>query len=319
MKNFISVEHHSREELTELLQLTKYIKSHPKEFRSALNGKIIASMFFEPSTRTNLSFQTAILRLGGQIIGFSGAEGTSVKKGESLTDTIHMASAYADAIILRHNARGSSHLAVEVSPDHIPVISAGEGSQSHPTQALLDMFTILETQKKLTEIEIGMTGDLRYSRTIPSLLKFLGIIGKNKVYLFAHPLLQLSQSFRENLLSRYPDLLITEATSLEENIENLDVLYFTRIQRERFADPDLYEDVHGAFIFKKEFLNKVRRNFILLHPLPRVDEIPYDIDKSKTHAKYFQQAENGVYARMALLLTLLAPEKVKNYELIDDS
>ena len=310
MKYFVEIQDHTRDELVHILQLAKYIKSHPLEFTNALHGKILASLFYEPSTRTQLSFQSAMLRLGGQFIGFSGTGGTSVKKGESLTDTIHMASAYADAIVLRHPFRGSSRLASEIADD-VPVISAGAGSQSHPTQALLDLMTIWETQGRVTDLDIGFTGDLRYSRTVPSLLTILGIMGPNTIQLFSHPLLKLSESTKDEL-QNYPHLNYSEFDSLEENMDKLDVLYFTRIQKERFPDEDLYKQVHGAFTFKDSYLQNVKENFTLLHPLPRVDEIPYSVDKSK-HAKYFQQAKNGVYVRMALLLMLLAPEKLEDY------
>lgn len=310
MKYFVEIQDHTRDELVHILQLAKYIKSHPMEFTNALHGKILASLFYEPSTRTQLSFQSAMLRLGGQFIGFSGTGGTSVKKGESLTDTIHMASAYADAIVLRHPFRGSSRLAAEIADD-VPVISAGAGSQSHPTQALLDLLTIWETQGRVTDLEIGFTGDLRYSRTVPSLLTILGIMGPDNISLFSHPLLKLSESTKDNL-AIYPHLKYTEFTSLEENMNKMDVLYFTRIQKERFPDEELYNQVHGAFTFKEKYLANVKDNFALLHPLPRVDEIPYSVDKS-THAKYFQQAKNGVFVRMALLLMLLAPEKLEDY------
>ena len=301
MKHFVEIQDHTRDELVHILQLAKYIKTHPLEFTNALHGKILGTLFYEPSTRTQLSFQSAMLRLGGQFIGFSGTEGTSVKKGESLTDTIHMASAYADAIVLRHPYRGSARLASEIAKD-VPVISAGAGSQSHPTQALLDLLTIWETQGKVTNLEIGFTGDLKYSRTIPSLITLLGIMGPNNLSLFSHPLLKLAQSTIDDL-ENYPHVTYTEYTSLDDNLSNLDVLYFTRIQKERFPDEDLYKQVHGSFSFREDYLTRTKQNFALLHPLPRVDEIPYTVDQS-TKARYFQQAKNGVYVRMAILLKL---------------
>lgn len=315
MKHFVEIQDHTRDELVYILQLAKYIKSNPIEFSNALNGKILATLFYEPSTRTQLSFQTAMLRLGGQFIGFSGTGGTSVKKGESLSDTISMASGYADAIVLRHPFRGSARLASEIALD-VPVISGGAGSQSHPTQALLDLFTIWETQAKVTNLEIGFTGDLKYSRTIPSLITLLGIMGPNKLSLFSHPLLKLSQSAIDDL-EMYPHLKYTEYTSLEDNLSNLDILYFTRIQKERFPDEDLYRQVQGSFKFKEAYLNITKENFALLHPLPRVDEIPYNVDQSDK-ARYFQQAKNGVFIRMALLLMLLAPEKLEKYNFPKD-
>ena len=311
MRHFVEIQDHTKEELIKVLQVAKYIKNHPLEFTNALHGKILASLFYEPSTRTQLSFQAAVLRLGGQFIGFSGTGGTSVKKGESLTDTIHMASAYADAIVLRHPFRGSARLASEIASEDVPVISAGAGSQSHPTQALLDLMTIWETQNRVTELEIGFTGDLRYSRTVPSLLTILGMMGPNNISLYSHELLKLPSSVKEDL-KMFPNLHLTDYQNMEENLSQIDVLYFTRIQRERFPDDDLYKQVHGAFTFKDDLLKQVKDNFALLHPLPRVDEIPYSIDNSK-YAKYFQQAKNGVFVRMALLLMLLAPERLEDY------
>lgn len=312
MKDFVSVKDHSREELVQIIELAHYIKSHSEEFSDMLRGKILATLFYEPSTRTQLSFQSAMLRLGGQLIGFSGTGGTSVKKGESLTDTIHMAAAYADAIVLRHPARGSARLASTIAPDGTPVISAGAGSQNHPTQAMLDLMTIWETQGRVTNLDVGITGDLRFSRTIPSLLHLLGMMGDNTIKAFAHPLLQLTSEVKEDL-GLYP-LTIDEYPTLEEHINDLDILYFTRIQRERFPDPEMFNDVQGVFSFVEEYLGKVRPNFKLLHPLPRVDEIPYEVDRSP-HAYYFQQAKNGVYVRMALLLMLLVPDRVEDIKL----
>jgi aspartate carbamoyltransferase catalytic subunit len=316
MKNFISILEHTSEELSSILHLAVRIKRKSTEFVHALDGKILAFLFFESSTRTSLSFQSAMQRLGGSSLGFTSKTGTSVDKGESLTDTIHMAASYSDVIVLRHPNRGSGKLAAEIAASmDIPVISAGAGSQAHPTQALLDAFTIWETQKRIDNLTIGISGDLRYSRTVPSLLQILNklCLEASTIHLFAHDLLRLPSQVRFEILQE-KKLTMIDKRSIEEDINNLDVLYFTRIQRERFPDDSIYQDVRGAFIFKLSYLENAKPNFVLLHPLPRVDEIPYEVDQSP-HAKYFEQARNGVFVRMSLLLHLLRPDIVQSLDL----
>jgi aspartate carbamoyltransferase catalytic subunit len=316
MKSFISILDHTTEEFISILQLAARIKNKPEEYAHELDGKILANLFFESSTRTSLSFQSAMQRLGGSVLGFATKTGTSADKGESLTDTIHMAVAYSDIVVLRHPKRGSGTLASEIAEQYnIPVISGGSGSQTHPTQSLLDVFSIWETQNKVDGITLGISGDLRYSRTIPSLLQLLNSLSTDQtnIHLFAHDLLRLPDQVRFEILQK-KKLILTDKPSLEDDIRNLDILYFTRIQRERFPDDSMYQDVRGAFVFKKQFLKTVKPNFRLLHPLPRIDEIPYEVDKSE-HAYYFEQARNGVYIRMSLILHLLKPEYVKKLNL----
>ena len=316
MKNFVSIVDESEEDLISILQLAARIKKNPEEFAHYLDGKILASLFFEPSTRTALSFQSAMQRLSGSVLGFSTAKGTSVDKGESLTDTIHMAVSYADIIVIRHPKRGSSTLAAEIANKYgVPVISGGAGSQTHPTQALLDVFSIWETQNRIDGLTIGISGDLKFSRTIPSLLQLLTKLSENKskIYLFSHELLKLPEQIRYEIVDG-KKLILMDKQSIEEEISDLDILYFTRIQRERFPDDSIYESVRGAYIFKTEFLERVKPNFRLLHPLPRIDEIPYEVDSSK-HAYYFEQAKNGVFVRMSLLLHLLKPDLITSFHL----
>ena len=316
MKHFISINDHSAEELISILQLAAIIKKNPTQFAHALDGKILGYLFFESSTRTALSFQSAMQRLGGSTLGFSTKIGTSSDKGESLTDTIHMTSAYADVLVLRHNLRGSGVLAAEIaSKNNVPVINAGSGSQAHPSQALLDVFTIWETQNRLNDLVIGISGDLRLSRTVPALLQIFNILitAHAEIHLFAHDLLRLPLQLRFET-SKEEKLTLIDKPSLNDDIQNLDVLYFTRIQRERFPDESMYNDVRGAFIFVESYLQKVKHNFVLLHPLPRVDEIPYSVDSSN-HVKYFEQAKNGVFVRMSLLLHLLRPDLVNKITL----
>ncbi|MFX0209448.1 MAG: aspartate carbamoyltransferase, partial [Candidatus Hodarchaeota archaeon] len=268
-----------------------------------LEAKIIALAFWEPSTRTMLSFETAMLRLGGQSFGFSSAAGTSVEKGESLTDTITMLAGYADGIVLRHPLRGSAKLAAKVADKYkVPVISGGSGSQEHPTQALLDIFTIRERLERLSGLRIGLMGDLRYSRTISSLLFALSKFGCNKINLISHPLLGIQEELKFDL--EKTNLELSKVKDLSEVIGELDVLYMTRLQKERFPDPMLFDKVKGAYQLHPSFLKTAKNTLLIMHPLPRVDEIPYEIDQLP-QASYFEQARNGVYVRMALLDYLL--------------
>ena len=275
------------------------IKRNPSKYTEELKGKILSLAFWEASTRTRLSFESAILRLGGRTLGFSSQVGTSIEKGESLSDTITMLAGYSDCIVLRHPRRGSAKLAARVADKYgVPVISGGSGSQEHPTQALLDIFTIQEFHHRLSGLNVGIVGDLRYSRTISSLLFALSKFGRNTIYYLSHPSLKLQEELEYDLNS--VDLELTKAESLSDMIGDLDVLYVTRLQKERFPDPMLYNKVKGSYQIQKDILKAAKSDLIILHPLPRVDEIPYSVD-SLPQAKYFEQAKNGVYTRMALL------------------
>ncbi len=256
-----------------------------------LRGKVVALAFFEPSTRTRLSFETAVLRLGGGYIGFSSAEGTSIQKGESFSDTIRMLDSYADAIVVRHRMEGAARLAAEIADS--PVINAGDGSKRHPTQAMIDLYTIWRERGGIDGLTYGVLGDLRYGRAARSFILSLTLFNPRKVYLIAPRGLEPKQELLERLNMEYE---LTDLSVLPE----LDVLYVTRIQKERFPDPTEYERVKGSYKVDLKLLEDAKEGLMILHPLPRVDEIDPEVDRSK-HAFYFKQAANGVPVRMALL------------------
>ncbi|NHJ02814.1 MAG: aspartate carbamoyltransferase [Candidatus Heimdallarchaeota archaeon] len=308
-RHIIRIRDMSEEFIQTIIDETYQIKNHPNDFNDVLKGKILALAFWEPSTRTRLSFESAMLRLGGQTMGFSSQSGTSIEKGESLSDTITMLASYAHCIVLRHPKRGSGVLAAKVADKYgVPVISGGSGSQEHPTQALLDIFTIHEYHKRLSGLKLGIMGDLRYSRTISSLLYGLSKFGKNEIYSISHPSLGLQEELLFDLSET--QLEITTSASLTDVIADLDVLYVTRLQKERFPDPMLYNKVKGAYQVQLEMIRLAKDDLIIMHPLPRVDEIPYGVDRLP-QAKYFEQAKNGVYTRMALLKRIITDSKQK--------
>ena len=274
-------------------------KFEESQTESFLKGKVVASLFFEPSTRTRLSFETAANRLGARIIGFSDAGNTSVTKGETLKDTIKMVSNYADLIIIRHPLEGSARYASEVSS--VPVINAGDGSNQHPTQTLLDLYSILKTQGTLQNLRINMVGDLKYGRTVHSLLQAMSHF--NPYFRFTAPEeLKMPEEYKEQL--RLSGIKFEESENLEEGIADMDIVYMTRVQRERFTDAIEYERVKNVYSLRRSMLENTRSNMKILHPLPRINEIHQDVDSSE-HAYYFDQAGNGVYTRMAIITTLL--------------
>lgn len=297
MKSLVSIDDLSREEILKLLDIAALFEANPKQ--QVLEGKLIASTFFEPSTRTRLSFETAVTRLGGRIIGFSEAGNTSVSKGESLKDTVTMLSKYADMIIMRHPLEGSVRYAGEIAG--IPVINAGDGSNQHPTQTLLDLYSIYKTQGRLDNLKIAMIGDLKYGRTVHSLLMAMSHF--NPSFKFIAP-------DEMGLPSRYKSFLkkqnipFEEYVEMAENILDADIIYMTRVQRERFLEPIEYEKVKNTYILRNYMLEGTKDNVKILHPLPRVGEIAVDVDDNPK-AYYFQQAENGVYMRMAVICYLL--------------
>ncbi|MHA1226033.1 MAG: aspartate carbamoyltransferase [Candidatus Hodarchaeales archaeon] len=296
-----------KELISEILDDAFKIKKDPAKYYDLLKGKILALAFWEPSTRTRLSFESAMLRLGGQTMGFSSQAGTSIEKGESLSDTVTMLASYSDAIVIRHPMRGSAKLAAKVADRQgVPIISGGSGSQEHPTQAILDIFTIKEYHDKLSGLKIGIMGDLRFSRTISSLLFALSKFGRNTIYYLSHPSLTIQEELFFDL--EKTNLELVKAENLKDIISELDVLYTTRLQKERFPDEHLYNKVKDSYKLKAEIINNAKDELIIMHPLPRVDEIPYDIDKFP-QAKYFEQAKNGVYTRMALLLKVMKDGK----------
>ncbi len=266
-----------------------------KDFTNVLRGKILATLFFEPSTRTRFSFQTAMQRLGGKCVGFSSVEGTSVKKGETLVDTIRIISGYADCIVVRHSKEGAAKLASEVS--QVPVINGGDGSHDHPTQTLLDLYTIRKNLGGFDGLNIGICGDLRYGRTGRPLSIALSNWNVN-LYYISPPQLSMDKGTIRYLKSS--GITVNEVMKIEQVIKELDVLYMTRIQRERFPTEEEYLKFKGVYVVDKELMSKAKEDFILMHPLPRVDEISTEVD-SDPRAKYFEQARNGIPTRMAVL------------------
>lgn len=294
--DIISMSDLSLDQINTVLKLAKQFKhTAPKKY---LLDKIIAHCFFEPSTRTRLSFETASLRLGAQVIGFSNAENLSVTKGEDLSDTIKIISKYADLIVLRHPQAGAASLAAEVADK--PVINAGDGANQHPTQALTDLMTIEETQGKLEGLSIALVGDLKYGRTIHSLIQAC-VLFNCHLFLVAPPLLALPESFYDELHRRGIDFSVH--SNLDEVISKVDIIYMTRLQQERF-DKAEHKLLENQFVLKAEKLKNAKPNLKILHPLPRAGEIDKAIDKTP-YAAYFEQVENAVYIRQALLTLLL--------------
>lgn len=263
-----------------------------------LYGKVVASLFFEPSTRTRLSFESAINRLGARVIGFSEVNNTSVSKGETLHDTITVISNYCDMIVMRHPIEGAARYASEVSK--VPVVNAGDGANQHPSQTLLDLYSILKTQGRLDNINIMMVGDLKYGRTVHSLLEALSHF-KAEFTFVSPPELQMPTEYKMQLYER--GISYYETSDIMERMEMADIIYMTRVQRERFSDIMEYERVKNAYVLHSNMLEKTKPNMKILHPLPRVNEIATDVD-SNPKAYYFHQTENGVYTRMAIMAYL---------------
>jgi aspartate carbamoyltransferase catalytic subunit len=292
-KNILSISDLSKQEIIHILTVANQIKKHPKP--SLLNNYIMGSCFFEPSTRTRLSFETAMLRLGGQVIGFSESGITSVKKGETLSDAIKVIGDYVDVIVIRHSLEGAVRHGAEAT--NVPVINGGDGANQHPTQTLLDLFTIKECQKKLNGLKVALVGDLKYGRTVHSLTQALMHFNP-RFHFIAPPFLQMPDYLKSELKKK--KIIFSLHDKIEEIVNDVDILYMTRIQKERFADPLEYEQMKSIFVLTADSLSGVKNNLRIMHPLPRVDEIAKDVDKTK-YAYYFQQAKNGVYVRQALL------------------
>ncbi len=299
MKNrsLVSIDDFSKAEWLKILDLAEEFEKNPKQ--RLLEGNVVATLFFEPSTRTRLSFESAASYLGAKVIGFSDASSTSVKKGESLNDTILTVSNYSDIIVMRHPREGSARYASEVSP--VPIINAGDGANQHPTQTLLDLYSIRKTQGKLDDIHITFVGDLKYGRTVHSLV--IALCNFNATFHLVSPeVLKLPSYVKRHI--KEAKLKYHQYTDLSEAIPKSDILYMTRIQKERFSDPIEYEKVKNAYILKSNMLEDAKENMKILHPLPRVNEITTDVDKNPM-AYYFQQAQNGVYVRQAILTSIL--------------
>ncbi|WP_114787824.1 aspartate carbamoyltransferase [Vibrio tetraodonis] len=298
-KHIISIPELSRNELELIVKTAGQLKAEPNP--TLIKDKVVASCFFEPSTRTRLSFETAIQRIGGSVIGFDNGGNTSLaKKGETLSDSVQVISSYVDAFVMRHPQEGAARLASEFS-NRVPVINAGDGANQHPTQTLLDLFSIAETQGKLDNLNVAFVGDLKYGRTVHSLTQALAKFNHIRFYFIAPEALAMPDYICEELDEA--GIQYSMHTDMESVIPELDILYMTRVQKERFDESE-YAHIKSAYILTAGLLEGARSNLKVLHPLPRVDEITVDVDKTP-HAYYFEQAENGVYAREALLALVL--------------
>jgi aspartate carbamoyltransferase catalytic subunit len=293
-KDIISMRDLGKEEILHILKTAKELEENPQP--ELMKGRVVSTLFFEPSTRTRLSFWSAAQRLGAQVLGFDNTEGTSAKKGESLVDTIRMAAAYSDVIVMRHPNDGAARLASEVS--RVPILNAGDGSNQHPSQTLLDLYTIQKKFGTLENHKIAFVGDLKYGRTVHSLAKAMTHFGAT-MYFVAPETLQMPEYICEDLDKAGIEYYKVE--DYREILGEIDIFYMTRIQRERFPDDEEYEKVKGVYIINKEsIIGKCREDMIIMHPLPRVNEIEVDLDDSP-HAMYFEQAANGVPTRQAML------------------
>ena len=289
------------EELEEIFKLAHQIIENPKEYSHICDGKILATLFYEPSTRTRFSFEAAMMRLGGNILGFSEPNSSSASKGETLADTIKMVSIYSDIITMRHPKEGSSKVASIYSD--VPVINAGDGGHQHPTQTLTDLLTIKTLKGNLTNHTIGICGDLKYGRTVHSLIKAMSRYGGNKFVLISQKELRVPDYIIEDVLKKN-NIEFKEVEKLDDVIDELDILYMTRIQRERFFNEEEYLRLKDSYILDMNKMNQAKEDMIVMHPLPRVNEIAVEVDSDK-RAAYFEQAKYGMYARMALIFKLL--------------
>ena len=301
-RDIISIRDFSKEEIDYILKTAQAMEPLAKKGSDMLKGKILATLFFEPSTRTRLSFEAAMHKLGGSTIGFAEAEIASVRKGENLADTVRTVENYADVIAIRHPLEGAARLAAEFAK--VPIINGGSGAEEHPTQALLDLYTILKEKGMIDGLKIALVGDLRYGRTVHSLAYALSNYDV-ELCLVSPESLKMRREALEEIKGK---ISVTEETDIAKVIPNLDVLYVTRIQKERFPDPAEYMKVKGSYRIDLELLKKAKKDMIILHPLPRVDEIASEVDGTP-HARYFQQVWNGIVMRMALLALILGAVK----------
>lgn len=296
-KSLVSINDYNKEEILKVLELAAEFEKKPSQ--NILTGKVIATLFFEPSTRTRLSFESAINRLGGRVVGFTDSSSSSVTKGETLKDTIKTVSNYCDLIIMRHPLEGSAKYASEVAT--VPVINAGDGANQHPTQTLLDLYSIIKTQGTLNDLNIFLVGDLKYGRTVHSLLMAMSHF--TTIFNFISPE-ELKMPDEYKLFLEILGLKYYEHTDFTEIISRADIVYMTRVQQERFSDPMEYEKVKNIYVLKNHMIRNTKPNMRILHPLPRVNEIHPDVDKSEK-AYYFQQALNGVFTRQAIISSIL--------------
>ncbi|MDH5794896.1 MAG: aspartate carbamoyltransferase [Candidatus Bathyarchaeota archaeon] len=297
-RDIVSLKDFTREEIDYVLKISEAVEPLAEKGSDLLKGKIMATLFFEPSTRTRLSFQTAMHKLGGDAIGFAEPGSSSVQKGETLADTVRVVENYSDVIVLRHPLEGAARFAAEYA--QVPVINAGSGAEEHPTQALLDLFTILKAKGRIDGLNVALMGDLRYGRTVHSLAYAFSLYDV-KLNLISPDLLRMRREVLEDIRNR---IEVEEYSEIEELLPKADVLYVTRIQKERFPDLAEYEKVRGTYVIDLDLLRSAKDDLIVLHPLPRVGEIAVEVD-STPFAKYFQQTRNGVIVRMALLALVL--------------
>lgn len=300
LKNIISIKDFEREDVEYILDEAEKLEdiAQSKEVSDELKGKLLGLMFFEPSTRTKISFETAMKRLGGDCIGFENSTSSSVSKGESIADTAKMFEGYSDALVIRHELEGVSKFISGIVD--VPVINAGDGAGQHPTQTLLDLYTIRKEIGEIDNLNIALIGDLKFGRTVHSLANALGLFKNIKIYLVSPPELKMPQEILIDL--NKTNVEYEEVSNIESVIDDVNVLYVTRIQKERFADIEEYQKIKGAYIINKKMLDG--KDLIVMHPLPRIDEISSDVDNTK-YNKYFTQAANAVPVRMAILKTLI--------------
>lgn len=289
------------EEFDEIFKLAQEIIKNPEEFSKVCEGKILATLFYEPSTRTRFSFEAAMMRLGGNVIGFSEPNSSSTAKGESIADTIRTVACYADAAVIRHPKEGAPKIASLYSS--IPVINAGDGGHHHPTQTLTDLLTIVSKKGSLSNLTIGLCGDLKFGRTVHSLIKAMSRYENNKFILISPKELKVPDYITKEILEKN-NIPYKEVEKIEDAMEGLDILYMTRVQRERFFNEEDYIRLKDSFILDGEKMKLAKEDMIVLHPLPRVNEIAYEVDDDK-RACYFPQAKYGMYVRMALIAKLL--------------
>jgi len=301
-RDIVSIEDFSRKEIDYILDKSRFMEPIAKKGSDTLKGKILATLFYEPSTRTRLSFESAMLKLGGGNIGFADADIASVKKGENLADTVRTVENYADVIALRHGMEGAAKLAAEFS--RVPIINGGTGAEEHPTQALTDLYTIREEMGKIDGLKIGILGDLRYGRTVHSLAYALSYYNV-ELFLVSPENLRMRRDMVETIKGKIP---VAEDAALEAILPHIDVLYVTRIQKERFPDAAEYAKVKGAYRIEQKTLKNAKKDMIVMHPLPRLDEISAEVDDTP-QARYFKQVSNGVVVRMALLALVLGAIK----------
>ena len=299
-KHLIDIKDFSKKEIDELIKVANDIIDNRDKYSHKCDDKILATLFFEPSTRTRLSFESAMIRLGGQVLGFSEANSSSTAKGETLADTIRVVGGYADIIAMRHPKEGAPTVAIKNSI--VPIINAGDGGHNHPTQTLTDLLTISREKKRLDNLTIGLCGDLKFGRTVHSLITAMMRYKNIRFILISPKELKLPDYMKEILDDK--KIEYTETNNIEEYMKEIDVLYMTRVQKERFFNEEDYLRLKDYYILTKDKLKKAKKDLIILHPLPRVTEIAKEVDDDK-RAKYFEQAYNGVYIRMALILKLL--------------